>query len=135
MIIVVADDWLKRGRPEPIDEPHRLRDPNQRQGFFQKLWTTFLLLVFAALITPLFFVGLQALADPIVREVVHFAAETIAAFYFVLLIYIWWRPKWLTFVYGLVESKLVGTGYLALGMIAIGLIVVILARFVIPLLR
>jgi hypothetical protein len=135
LVVVVVDDWLKRSRQEPKIGAHRLQELNQTQSFFQKLWATFLLLVFAALITPFFLMGLQLLADPVIHYVVQFIFETTGAFYLVLLIYIWWRPRWLTHLYGLVESKLIGTAYLVAGMIAIGAMVVILRRLVLPLLR
>lgn len=131
----MLDDWLKRGRPEPVAGPHRLQELNQPQGFFQKLCLTFLLLVFGALIAPFFFMGFQLLKDPLSQEVLKFIVETIGAFYVVLLIYIWWRPRWLTYLYGVVESKLIRNACLAAGMIIICGAIVILAQLALPLLR
>lgn len=135
LVIVVLNDWWKRRLPRPQIGPHRLRELNQPQGFFQKLWTTFLLLVFAALIVPLLFVGLQLPANPVLQEGFKFILEATGVFYLVLLIYIWWRPRWLAYLYGMVESRLVATAYVVTGMIVIGSAITVLAILVLSWLR
>jgi hypothetical protein len=127
VLIVIANDWWKRRLPLPVAEPHRLRDLNRPMGFFQKLGTTILLLLFAALVTPLFFFGLHLLPDPVVRAVAKHIVETIAVFYVLLLVFIWWRPKWIVHLYDHAETKLVLTGYIVGGIVLIIAIVALAA--------
>jgi len=135
LVIVVLNDWWKQRLPRTEIGPHRLRELNQPQDFFQKLWTTILLLVFAVLIAPMFLMGLQLLANPVVREVFKFVLETIGVFYLVLLVYIWWHPRWLAYLYGLVESRLVATAYIVTGTIIVCSVIAVLATLALSMLR
>lgn len=129
LVIVVLNDWWKQRMPRIQVGVHRLRELNQRQGFIQKLWTTFLLLVFAALITPLLVMGLELLANLVVKGIFRVILETIGAFYLVLLVYIWWRPGWLMYLYEVLEFKLVATACMAVGLAIVASVIVLLVVF------
>jgi len=70
------------------------------------------------LAAPLLVVGVAAVQPPWFGAVLKHGLEILAIFYAVLLIYVWWRPQWLTAVYSSVETKLVRTGQV-LGVMAI----------------
>jgi hypothetical protein len=111
LAIVVANDWWTRRLPAKNTDRHLLSDLNRAQGFLGKLGTTLLLLLFAVLMVPLLWLGLEFVADPVLRQVLTFGLETLVAFYVVLLVYLWWRPPWLARLYTAVESRLVKTAY------------------------
>jgi hypothetical protein len=118
--IVVANDLWKRRLSAENTSRHRLRDLNRPMGILEKVWTTFVLLVFGVLVTPLLVIGWHQVADPFLHELLAYVLEAVAVFYVALVVYIWWRPRWIARIYDSVESKLVKTAYVACGIIVIG---------------
>lgn len=118
--IAFANDWWRRRLPSENSSRHRLRDLNRPMGIFEKVWTTFVLLVFGALVTPLLVIGWHQVANPLLHELVAYVLEAVAVFYVALIVYVWWRPRWMVRMYSSVESRLVQTAYVSCGIIVVG---------------
>jgi len=91
---------------------YRLRELNTAKSVWQKLGVTVLLLVFGILLAPLFLLAPSLNPEPTAKWITKIAVDLIAGYYLVLLVFVWWRPKWLQRVYEAEESKLVRWGYL-----------------------
>jgi hypothetical protein len=108
---------------------HRFRELN-RKGFFAKLWVTVVLLVFGALVTPLLVLGVAAAEPPLFHAVMKHGLEALGIFYAVLLVYVWWRPAWLTALYSFLENELVRIGQILEGIAILGAVLAILYHFI-----
>jgi hypothetical protein len=73
--------------------------------------------------------GLELLPNPITKGIFEVILESVGVFYFVLLIYIWWRPRWLTCLYDVVEFKLVAMVYVVVGLAIVASVIMLLVVF------
>lgn len=89
---------------------HRLQELNTKLNVFQKLGYSVILLVVGVLLALLFMVGVQLTQDPILRGVLTVLLDALVPFYILLILYIWWRPQWLSRLYSRAETKLVFVG-------------------------
>lgn len=110
---------------------HRLQELNTKLNVFQKLGYTVILLVVGVLLALLFMVGVQLTQDPILRGVLTVLLDALVPFYILLILYIWWRPQWLSRLYSWAEAKLVFVGdavVLLVFVLLISLLVVLVVR-------
>ncbi len=85
-------------------QKHRLDELNRPLNFFQKLGYTLLLLVFGIVVSPLYFYALTVDYDPITKALIHVFLKALIPFYLMLIVFVWWRPRWLTRLYRASES-------------------------------
>lgn len=80
-----------------LDEP---------QSFLKKLGLFVSALLMGLLIAPLVFLGVHYLEPPW-RDIATWVSESLAVFWILVLIFIWWRPLWFRRVYLATERKVV----------------------------
>ena len=67
---------------------HRLKELNRKHNFLHKLGYTVLLLVFGAVVTPLFWIGVELTEEPVLRWMLSLLIDALIPFYFLLLAWI-----------------------------------------------
>ncbi len=78
---------------------HSLDELNTPMSFWEKLWLTFKLLLFGAVVGPLLWVGMKRINQQPTQWIVEYAVKTIGVFYVTLLVFVWWRPAALKWFY------------------------------------
>lgn len=89
---------------------YRLSELNKKAGFFQKLGHTIALLLVGILVTPLYCFGLALTNDPVLRWMLRAFLEALVPFYLLLILFVWWRPNWLSRWYSHAEARLLWVG-------------------------
>ena len=85
---------------------HLLDEFNRPLKFFQKLGYTILLLVFGIVIAPFLAMGRMADHHPAVEWLIDIFLGSLIPFYLFLLVYIWWRPRWVAKLYRKFEDEI-----------------------------
>jgi small-conductance mechanosensitive channel len=80
---------------------------DDEQGFLEKLGQFLATLILGPLIGLLLFLALDQPMEPLWRVIGHVFVESLAVFWCLLLIFTWWRPRWLRRIYLSSEKKVV----------------------------
>lgn len=104
---------------------HRLQELNTKLNVFQKIGYTLILLVVGSLLAPLFMVGVQLTQNAILRGMLAALLDVLIPFYLLLIVFIWWRPAWLTRLYIWAEAKLVFVGHVLVFLVFVLLILLL----------
>ncbi len=105
---------------------HRLQELNTKLNVFQKIGYTLILLVVGSLLAPLFMVGVQLTQSAILRGMLTALLDVLIPFCLLLIVFIWWRPAWLTRLYIWAEAKLVFVGHVLVFLVFVLLILLLI---------